>query len=90
MFPNFIGLTWENQKTFFSMFLTFRDPNKNYLKLCGCQFFHGTRLWSKGSATGEPRGPSMAHATKFLGRVGPAHSPLVAPMPLIFVLMDPS
>jgi hypothetical protein len=28
MFPNFIGLTWENQKTSFSMFLTFRDPNR--------------------------------------------------------------
>jgi hypothetical protein len=27
MFPNFIGLTWENQKTSFSIFLTFRDPN---------------------------------------------------------------
>jgi hypothetical protein len=26
MFPNFIGLTWENQKTSFPMFLTFRDP----------------------------------------------------------------
>jgi hypothetical protein len=27
MFPNFIELTWENQKTSFSMFLAFRDPN---------------------------------------------------------------
>jgi hypothetical protein len=27
MFPNFIGLTWENQKISFSMFLTFMDPN---------------------------------------------------------------
>jgi hypothetical protein len=27
MFSNFIGLAWENQKTSFLMFLTFRDPN---------------------------------------------------------------
>jgi hypothetical protein len=28
MFPNFIKLTWENQKSSFLMFLTFRDPNE--------------------------------------------------------------
>jgi hypothetical protein len=31
----------------------FQGPKRspNYLKLCGSQFFHGTRLWSEESAT---------------------------------------
>jgi hypothetical protein len=41
MFPNFIGLTWENQKTSFSMFLTFRDPNgvQITLNFAGASFY---------------------------------------------------
>jgi hypothetical protein len=59
MFPNFIGLTSENQKTYFSMFFNFQRPKQspNYLKLCWSQFFHGTRLRREGSATG--RGASQ-------------------------------
>jgi hypothetical protein len=58
MFPNFIGLTWESQKTFFLCFLNFQGPKRtpNYLKVWGNQFFHGTKLWRKGSATEEVRG----------------------------------
>jgi hypothetical protein len=33
---------------------------------------------------------SMAHMARFLGRMGPTHSPLVAPMSSIFVLLDAS
>jgi hypothetical protein len=61
MFPNFIGLTWENKKTSFSMFLiNFQGPKRspNYLKLWGNKFFHIIRLRSEGDATGEPRGPN--------------------------------
>jgi hypothetical protein len=32
----------------------------------------------------------MAHTARFLGRIGPTRSPLVAPMPSIFVLIDSS
>jgi hypothetical protein len=41
MFPNIIGLTWENQKTSFSMFLTFMDPNGVQISwnFAGASFF---------------------------------------------------
>jgi hypothetical protein len=41
-FPNFIGLTWENQKTSISMFLTFRDPNGAQMtwNFAGLIFWH--------------------------------------------------
>jgi hypothetical protein len=47
-------------ETSFSMFFNFQGPKRSpsYLKLCGRQFFHVTRLWREGSATGEPRGPN--------------------------------
>jgi hypothetical protein len=56
MFPNFIGLTWENQKNLYFNVFNFQGPKQspNYLKLYGSQVFHGTRLRSEGSATGEP------------------------------------
>jgi hypothetical protein len=58
--PNFIELTWENQKTSFSIFFDFQGPKRspNYLKFWGNEFFHGTRLMSGGDATGEPQGPN--------------------------------
>jgi hypothetical protein len=93
MFPNFIGLTLENQKTSFSIFFNFQGPKRspNYLKLCGIQFFHGTRLWREGSATGKPRGPNEhGPRDQIPWPRGASPFPLVAPMSSIFVLMDSS
>jgi hypothetical protein len=57
MFPNFMGLTWKSQKTFFYVF-DFQGPKRspNYPKFWGNVFFHGTRLRSEGDATGETQG----------------------------------
>jgi hypothetical protein len=91
MFPNFIKLTWENQKTSFSMFLNFRDPNGVQItwNFAGASFFMEQDLGAKEMQHGSHEGQtSMAHAVRFLGRMGPACSPLVALMPSIFVLLD--
>jgi hypothetical protein len=45
----------------------------------------GEKEVQQGSHEGQT---SMAHEATFLGYMGPARSPLVAPMPSIFVLMD--
>jgi hypothetical protein len=93
MFPNFIGLTWENQKTSFSMFLTFRDPNGVQItwNFGGMSFSTEQDLGAKEMQQGIHEGQtSMAHAARFLGHMGPTCSPLVAPMSLIFVLLDVS
>jgi hypothetical protein len=93
MFPNFIELIWENQKTSFSMFLTFRDPNRVQItwNFAGASFSteqdFGEKEVQQGSHEGQT---SMAHAAIFLGRVGPTRSPLVAPMTSIFVSIDSS
>jgi hypothetical protein len=47
----------------------------------------GSKEMQEGSHEGQT---SMAHAARFLGRVGPACSPLIAPMSLIFVSLDAS
>jgi hypothetical protein len=93
MFPNFIGLTWENQKTSFSMFLTFRDPNRVQItrNFGGTSFSTEQDLGAKEMQQGSHEGQmGMAHAARFPGHVGPTCSPLVAPMPSIFVLLDAS
>jgi hypothetical protein len=93
MFPNFIGLTWENQKISFSMFLTFRDPNGVQItwNFAGASFSteqdFGEKEVQQGSHEGQT---SMAHVARFPGRMGPARSPHVALMPSIFVSMDSS
>jgi hypothetical protein len=93
MFPNFIRLTWENQKTSFSMFLTFMDPNRVQIPetlrepIFSTEQDFGEKEVQQGSHEGQT---SMAHTTRFLSRVGPAYSLIVAPMPLIFILMDSS
>jgi hypothetical protein len=93
MFPNFIGLTWENQKTSFSMFLTFRDPNGVQItqNFTGANFsteqdFREKEVQQRRSE--EEMG--MAHTARCLGHVGPTHSHLVALMSSIFVSMDSS
>jgi hypothetical protein len=93
MFPNFIELTWENQKTSFSMFLTFRDPNRVKItwNFTGANFSTKQDLGAKEMQQGSHEGQTgMAHATRFPGRMGPTHSHLVAPMWLIFVSLDSS
>jgi hypothetical protein len=47
----------------------------------------GAKEMQQGSHEGQT---SMAHASRFLGHVGPARWHLVAPMPSIFVPMDSS
>jgi hypothetical protein len=92
-FPNFIGLTWENQKTSISMFWTFRDPNGVQMtwNFAGANFLMDQDLGVKEVQQRRHEGQTgMAHAARLLGRVGPTRSPLIAPMSLIFVLMDSS
>jgi hypothetical protein len=75
------------------MFFNFQGPKRspNYLKLCGHQFFHGTRLRREGSATGEPRGPNKHGPCNQIPWLhGAARSSLIAPIPSIFVSMDSS
>jgi hypothetical protein len=47
----------------------------------------GEKEVQQGSHEGQT---SMAHATRFLGRMGPARSSLIASMPSIFISMDSS
>jgi hypothetical protein len=92
IFPNFIRLTSESQKTLFSRLLTFKPKQSpNYLKFWGNEFFHGTRLRSEGDATGEPQGPN-GHGPRgqMPGPRGAYLFPLVASMLSIFVLLDAS
>jgi hypothetical protein len=75
------------------MFLTFRDPNRVQItwNFAGASFSTEQDLGAKEVQQGSHEGQtSMAHAARFLGCVGPAHSPLVALMSLIFILMDSS
>jgi hypothetical protein len=60
MFPNFIGLTWEDQKTSFSMFLTFRDPNRVQItwNFVGTSFSTEQDFGDKEVQQREPRGPN--------------------------------
>jgi hypothetical protein len=93
MFPNFIGLTWENQKTSFFIFLSFRDPNRVQItwNFAGAGFYTKQDIGEKEvqqRRSEEEMG--MAHAATCLGRMGPTCCHLVAPMPSIFVSMDSS
>jgi hypothetical protein len=60
-------------------------------KLGGTSFSTEQDLGAKGMQQGSHEGQTgMAHAARFPGRVGPTRSPLVAPMPSIFISMDSS
>jgi hypothetical protein len=77
----------------FSMFLTFRDLNGVQItwNFAGASFSMKQDFGEKEVQQGIHEGQtSMAHAAKFLGQVGPACSPLIAPMPSIFVSLDSS
>ena len=54
-FPIFLELTLHRQKTLFSIFWCFRDPND--LKIYEHQFLEGTKRGSEGSEQAEARGP---------------------------------
>jgi hypothetical protein len=75
------------------MFLTFKDPNGvqitwNFARASfSTEQDFGAKEVQQGSHEGQT---SMTHAARFLGCVGPARSPLIAPMPSIFVSMDSS
>jgi hypothetical protein len=58
--PQFYWINLEKSENLYFNVFNFQGPKQspNYLKLCGSQIFHGTRLWSEGSATGDPRGPN--------------------------------
>jgi hypothetical protein len=75
------------------MFLTFRDPNGVQItwNFAGASFSMEQDFREKEVEHGSHEGQiSMAHIARFLGHVGPACSPLVAPMSSIFVWMDSS
>jgi hypothetical protein len=58
--PQFYWINLGKPENLFFNVFNFQGPKRspNYLKLCGSQFFHGTRLRSEGDATGDPRGPN--------------------------------
>jgi hypothetical protein len=75
------------------MFLTFRDPSGVQItwNFAGASFSMERDLGVKEMQHGSHEGQtSMAHAARFPSRVGPARSPLVAPMTLIFISLDSS
>jgi hypothetical protein len=75
------------------MFLTFRDPNGVQItwNFGGTSFSTEQDLGAKKMQHGSHEGQTgMAHVARFLGRVGPTSSPLVAPMSSIFVSLDAS
>jgi hypothetical protein len=71
------------------MFLTFKDPNGVQItwNFAGASFSTEQDFEEKKVQQGSHDGQmSMTHMARFPGHVGPARSPLVAPMPSIFVL----
>jgi hypothetical protein len=75
------------------MLFTFRDPNGVQItwNFAGASFSMEQDFGEKDVQQGSHEGQtSMAHAARFLSRVGPARSPLIALMPSIFVSMDSS
>jgi hypothetical protein len=75
------------------MFLTFKDTNRVQIiwNFAGARFSTEQDFGEKEVQHGSHEGQtSMAHVARFLGRMGPARSPLVAPMLSIFVSMDSS
>jgi hypothetical protein len=80
--PQFYWINLGKPEYLYFNIFNFQGPKRspNYLKICGSQFSTEQDFGAK----------EVAHAARFLGRVGPACSPLVAPMPSIFVSMDSS
>jgi hypothetical protein len=53
--PQFYRINLGKPENLLFNVFNFQGPKRspNYMKLCGSQFFHGTRLRREGSATGE-------------------------------------
>ena len=86
-FPIFLELTLRWQKTLFSIFWCFRDPNDVQMtwKFTSISFTKEEDLGAKEANERRPEAQKgVAHAARFLGRVGPTFWSLVAPLPLIF------
>ena len=77
--PIFLELTLHWQKTQICYILMFQGAKRrpNDLKIYEHQFYEGRRLGSEAQK-------GMAHAARFLGRMGPTFWSLVAPLPSIF------
>jgi hypothetical protein len=91
--PQFYWINLGKLGNLYFYVFNFQGPKRspNYVKLCGCQFFHRTRFGEKEVQQGSHEGQtSMVHAARFLGRMGPTRSSLVVLMPSIFVSMDSS
>ena len=87
-FPIFLELTLHWQKTLFSIFWCFRDPNdvQKTWKFTSIIFRKYEDLGVKEANERRPEAQNgVAHAARFLGRVGPTFWSLVAPLPSIFL-----
>ena len=88
-FPIFLELTLRCQKTPFSIFWCFRDPNDVQMtwNFTGITFFWKERnVGAKESKKRRPEGQKgWAHAARFLDHVGPTKLALGPPLPSIFL-----
>ena len=91
-FPIFMELTLRRQKTLFSIFRCFRDPNDVQMT---CNF-GSINIWKEedlGAKEANKRRPEaqkgVAHAARYRGRVGPTFWSLDAPLPSIFPPLTP-
>ena len=86
-------LTLRRQKTQFSIFSCFRDPNDVQMtwKFTSISFWKEQSVGAKEANKGRPEGQKRwAHAARFLGRVGPPNLGLEPPTPSIFFPEPPS
>ena len=91
--PIFMELTLRCQKTPFSIFWCFRDPNDVQMtwKFMSISFWKEQRVGAKEANKRSPEGQKRwAHAAPVPGRVGPINLGLDAPLPSIFPPPTPS
>ena len=87
LFPIFMELTLHRQKTPFSYFNVFRDPNVNEItwKFTGVNIWKEEDMWAKEANKRRPEAQTgVAHVARYCGRVGPTRLALVALLPSIF------
>ena len=92
-FPIFMELTLRRQKTLFSIFWCFRDPNDVQMtwKFTSISFWKEEDLGAKEANKRRPEAQKgVAHAARYRGRVGPTIWSLEAPLPSIFSPTTPS
>ena len=92
-FPIFLELTLHWQKTLFSIFWCFRDPNNVQMtwKFTSINFRKEEDLGVKEANERRPEAQKgVAHAARFLGRMGPTILGLEPPMSSIFFPELPS